>query len=276
MDYYRILGVNKNATPEEIKKAYKIKVKQHHPDRGGDAEHFKRINEAYEILSNSDKRSAYDNPSPDFNFNSSHFRNSDPFQNGFADIFAQQFGSHPRRQPKNRDIVLGANIELADVFDGKTLLMQYRLQSGKIETVEVIIPPGARHGDRIRYENLGDDGNKRFPRGDLQVKVSIKSNHTWKREDDNLLLHKTINVFDLLTGCVILIKTLDNKTVKLNIPQGTKPGTTLSITGYGLPNLNNNNLKGNLYVKISAEMPKIKDDIILQEIASIKQKIYKD
>jgi len=92
MDYYSILGVKRNASPEEIKKAYKKKVMQHHPDRGGDSDQFRKVSEAYEILSNSDKRSAYDNPNPHFNFKSDHFSNG---HNPFDDIFA-------RRTPRNR------------------------------------------------------------------------------------------------------------------------------------------------------------------------------
>ena len=276
MDYYRILGVNKNSTPEDIKKAYRKQVKQHHPDRGGDAEYFKRINEAYEILSNSDKRSAYDNPQPDFNFNSSHFRhpNSNPFQNGFADMFSQQFGFRQPNRPMNKDISLAATISLKDVLTGKNVVMQYRLGSGKIETVDVTIPPGAKNGDTIRFENLGDDSRRQFPRGNLNVRIKVQKNTEYLREGNDLVTKKTVNVFDILLGCVIIIKTLDDKSVKLKIPKAMKPGTILSIPGYGLPDLNNPRQRGKLLVQVNTEIPDIANEALLEEIQNIRNRIY--
>ena len=276
MDYYTILGVPRNATPEQIKKAYRQKAKQYHPDRpDGDSEMFKRVSEAYEILSNSDKRSAYDNPQPDFNFRSNNFRSGNPFAGSpFEDMFSHQFGFNRRQPQKNKDIVLSAKINLEEVYSGKSLIMQYRLQSGKVETVDVQIPPGAKNGDQIRFEGLGDDGLVNFRRGDLHVKISINPSDKWLREGNNLITKKSVNVFDLLLGCAIIIKTPDQKSVKLNIPKATKPGTMLSISGYGLPDLSNSRIRGNIIVQINAEIPKINDENILEEISNIRNKIY--
>ena len=267
MDYYNILGISRTASPEEIKKAYKKKVMQHHPDRGGDKETFQKVSEAYEILSNSDKRSAYDNPQPDFNFNTRN--TSNPF-----DMFSQfGFGRHPHTVRQNKDIVLKCTIDLEDVMIGKNVVMQYKLSSKEVETVNLEIPKGARHGDRVNYQGLGDNADLRLPRGNLQVIVEVKRNSIWQRDNDNLICKKTINVFDLLLGCAIMIKTIDNKRVNLNIPAGTKPGQTFSIPGYGLPNINTGR-KGNIFVKIETEIPKIQDYGIAQEIKTLRDKIY--
>lgn len=273
MDHYSILGVPRTATPEEIKQAYKKKVKEHHPDRGGDEELFKRINEAYEILSNSDKRSAYDNPNPGFSFNSQDFgQGFNPFGNNpFSDVFNQQFGFN--RTPRNRDITLAANLDLADVITGKSLIMQYKLNSSRLETVTVDVPPGAKHGDTIRYQGLGDDGNGRHPRGDLLVRIKVNKKKDWERDGNNLITRKTINVFDLMLGCAILIVTLDDKKVNLKIPKGTRPGQIFSINGYGVPDLNTRQ-RGNLYVEIQAEIPKLEDEAVLKEIETIRNKLY--
>lgn len=273
MNYYELLGVSKTATPEEIKQAYKKKVKENHPDRGGDEEAFKKITEAYEILSNSDKRSAYDNPNPGFSFNSRDFSQGfNPFGNNpFGDIFNQQFGTP--RTPRNRDITLAASIDLADCITGKSFIMQYKLNGGRLETVTVDIPPGAKHGDTIRYQGLGDDGHTGYPRGDLLVRIKINKNKHWARDGNNLITRKSINVFDLMLGCAIIVLTLDNKKVQLKIPKGTRSGQIFSITGYGVPDINTGQ-RGNLYVEIEAEIPKIDDDAIIKQIENVRNKLY--
>lgn len=271
MDYYNILGVPRNATSEDIKKAYKKQVMKHHPDRGGDAEKFRRVSEAYEILSNSDKRSAYDNPQPNFNANDfaqghNPFAGS-PFDSVFGHGFAQQ-----RRTPRNRDINLQAKIDLEDVLTGKNLIMQYQLSSGRLETVTVDVPAGAKHGDTIQYEGLGDEGNPRFPRGNLLVRIIVSKKKNWERDQDNLIVKKSVNVFDFLTGCAIIIKTLDNKQLELKIPKGTKIGTTFSIPQHGVPNMRTGQ-RGKLYVTVDAFVPVIDDDALLSRIEDIKKEL---
>ena len=267
MDYYSILGVNRNASPEEIKRAYRKQAMATHPDRGGDENKFKRVTEAYEVLSNSDKRSAYDRPNPEFNFNSQDFAHGNPFGGTpFEGMFRQ------RQTPRNRDIQIPVNVSLTDIITGNRLAVNYQLSTGRIETVTIDIPPGAKHGDQICYEGLGDEGNRNYPRGRLLVHIKVQKNRNWERDGDNLITKKMVNVFDFLTGGVIIITTLENKNVKLNIPPGTKPGTTFSITGYGIPNINTSK-RGNIYVRLEAEIPKINDSRLLEEIAALKKKI---
>jgi curved DNA-binding protein len=273
MDYYSILGVNRNATPEEIKKAYRKQAMQHHPDRGGDQEQFKRITEAYDILSSSDKKAAYDNPGPQFNFNSQHFNGQhspfggNPFDHMFGQGFAQQ-----RQTPRNRDITLQASIDFKDILTGKSLIIQYQLSTGRLETVTVDVPAGAKHGDTVRYQGLGDEGHPKYPRGDLHIKIKVDKIKGWDRDQDNLITKKVINVFDFLLGGVIIIETLDNKSLELKITQGTKPGTVFNIAGYGVPNLQTGK-RGNLYVTVDADVPKITDSDLLNRIQQLNQEI---
>ena len=273
MDYYSILGVNRNATPEEIKKAYRKLAMQHHPDRGGDQEQFKRVTEAYDILSSSDKKAAYDNPNQGFNFNSQNFHGQhNPFGGTpFDHIFGQGFRQQ-QQTPRNRDINVQANIDLVDILTGKNLIIQYQLATGRIETVTVDVPPGAKHGDTIQYQGLGDEGHPRYPRGNLLVRLKINKSRNWDRDFDNLITKKVINVFDLLLGCVIIITTLDNKQLELKIPQGTRPGTKFSIPSYGLPNMQTGK-RGIMFITIDAEMPKITNEAILDKIQQLKNEI---
>lgn len=264
MDYYSILGVGRNATPEEIKKAYRKQAMANHPDRGGDQEQFKRVTEAYEILSNSDKRNAYDNPQPNFQGRHNPFGGT-PFDHIFGQGFAQQ-------TPRNKDITLQADIDLKDTLTGKNLIIQYQLSTGRLETVNVDVPAGAKHGDTIQYQGLGEEGHPRYPRGNLHVRIRINKTKNWERDQDNLIVRKSINVFDFLTGCATIVETLDNKKIELKIPQGTQIGTTFSIPNYGIPNMRTGQ-RGKLFVIVEANVPKITDNTLLNKIEQIKKEI---
>ena len=275
MDYYSILGVARNASSEQIKKAYRKLAMTHHPDRGGDHTQFANINSAYDTLSNSDKRNAYDHPQQ-----ANPFGRQQQGQNPFAGTpfehhFQHGFGQQQQRQtPRNRDINVQADIELAEVLTGKNLIIQYQLQTGKMETVTVDVPAGAKHGDTIQYEGLGDNGHPRYPRGNLLVRIKVKKTKHWERDSDNLITKKDVNVFDLLLGCVILVTTLENKKLELKVPQGTNPGQTFNIPGYGLPNMQTGK-RGNMYITIGIDIPKITDKDVLDKIQQLKIEINK-
>lgn len=291
MDYYSTLGVSKNASDKELKQAYKKASMQHHPDRGGDEAKFKQINEAYSTLKDPQKRGMYDHQQngggQGFNFNqqqrggfeeamrqaNAQYGGGNPFAGTpFQDIFGNQ--QHPRqsRTPRNRDITLEAKIELGDVLTGKNLIIQYALSNGKLETVNVEVPAGARENDTIKYQGLGDNGDPRFPRGDLHIKIRIYKHRSWARDGDNLIAKMGTNLFDFLTGGVIIVKTLDNKEIKVSIPQGTHPGQVFNIPGYGIPNLRTGK-RGNVYITINANIPKITDTHLLDKITQLKNEL---
>jgi curved DNA-binding protein len=270
MDYYSILGVAKNASEQDIRKAYKKMSMQHHPDRGGDEEKFKQINEAYSTLKDPAKRQQYDNPQPQFNFNSSNFRGGNPFEDMFAHAFGQGFKQ--QRRPRNVDVTIAANITLLDVLKGKEVIATYRLRSGREETVNINIPPGARHGDTIRYEGLGDDSNHRFDRGNLNVRINIERDRVFDRDNDNLWTKSLVNALDLMLGCSIIVNTLDGQSIKINVPAGTKTGKTLRVPEHGLPNLDTGR-RGNMFVRVEADIPLVNDQTIINELQALRNKI---
>lgn len=274
-NFYDILGVSKQASDKELKQAYKKASMQHHPDRGGDEDTFKKINEAYSTLKDPNKRQAYDNPQPQgFNFNSQDFQNSNPFAGTpFADMFAggSPFGQQ-RRQPRNQDMRIQVNINLKEAMNGKTVIAQMQMGSGRVETLNIDIPPGAKDGDQIQYEGLGDDRHTQLPRGNLHVQIICQGINGWERKGNHLYTKKVVNLFDLLLGCVIIVHTLDNKNVKVTLPQGTNPGQTFSIPDYGFPDVNTRR-RGNLYVIIDAETPKIENESLLNKIQQLKEEI---
>jgi len=255
MDYYSILGVAKNASDQDIRKAYKKMSMQHHPDRGGNEEQFKKINEAYSTLKDPQKRAAYDNPQPQYNFNTSNM-------GGFEDIFAHAFGPGFARQqrPRNVDVNIKVALDFDEQLTGKSIIAAYRLRNGQEERVDLDIPPGVKHGDKIKYDGLGDNA---LPgrRGDLYVIVHVKNKAGWRRSNDDVIIVQKVNCLDLITGTKIKIETLSKNKIDLTIPKGTKNNTTFNIPGYGIPNIRSG-VKGNMLVTIEAEIPNLSEDKI--------------
>lgn len=262
MDYYSILGVPRTASQEEIKRAFRKLAMQHHPDKGGNEEMFKQINEAYDTLGNPQKRSQYDNPQPQFRFNHTDFYNG---MNPFADMFGFG-GGRPRR---NRDVTINIKLTLEDVIKGKQLSARYQLPSGKLRDTEIDIPPGVDNGIGIRFEGLGDDSIPGIPNGDLIVRVRIMNHPVWKREGNDLHLKLTVSIFQCMLGSSAEITTLEGKTLEMKIPRGTQPSATFSIANHGVPDINTG-IRGNIFVKLNTIVPKIDDPSILKDIERIR------
>ena len=268
MDYYSVLGVNRNASAKELKSAYKKASMQHHPDRGGDEEEFKKVNEAYSTLSDPQKRQQYDNPQPQ------------GFQGGFQgfdasnmeDIFGSMFGNGFQPRPKrhqNHDVNIQCDITLTDVYKGKGVIATFRTRSGSERTVNIDIPKGARHGDTVRYHGLGDDSIPGIPPGNLNCRIMILRHPYFDVDGFNLHTATDINVFDLMLGTATTLDIPSGKSISINIPRGTQPGQILSINGQGLPDHNTGNT-GNIYLKINGKIPKNLTEEQLEQIRKIK------
>ena len=269
MNYYEILGVNKTASSEQIKQAYKKLAKEHHPDLGGDSKKFAEINAAYDVLKDSQKRDEYD-ISLEQKYNSfSNFENFDI--NVFNDIFEHAFRDY--RVHSNKDINIVLNVSLSDVFADSTIQVNYKTSSEKNETIDVLIPAGIKTGDIIKFKGLGDDTNSKLPRGNLNIKIQVNEEPTWKRNNNDLWQKQTVNVFDLLLGCVIIITTPEGSKVKLNIPKGSAPASVFSIAKYGIPD-RVSKVRGNVYIQLETFVPNIDNIQILEQLSSIQKSIY--
>lgn len=261
-DYYLILGLDRTASQEDIKKAFRRLAMEHHPDRGGDSSQFHKINEAYETLSNETKKKEYDNPSTtNYRFNSQGSQ--------FDDVFREFFRDAYYRPTKNADLTIAATISLKDVISGKDLIASYKLKSGREETVEIKIPPGVENGNTMRYVNLGDDHLPNVPRGDLYVKIRVVSERNWERSGADLLTSINVNALDMIIGTTVTVTGLDDKAVKLTIPAGTQNGTVFGITDHGLP-LRQTSKRGRLLVKILAQIPRISDENLQSRLKDIR------
>jgi curved DNA-binding protein len=262
-DYYKTLGVDRNATTDQIKQAYRRLAAKHHPDRGGDKQSFQEIQEAYGILGDEQKKQEYDNPMPQ----GFQFRSGDPF----GDIFSQfgfGFSNHPRQRPmRNRSINFNVTITLEEILYGKTVIGNIKLPSGRDQYIEIQIPPGMCDGDSIRFQGLGDDTYQNLPKGDLIAVIREMRHNKFVRENHDLFTKAKMSIFDLLTGGTVKVETLDKKTLEVTVPPNFSLANKLCCNGQGLP-IPNNRGRGNLYVTVEIDVPVISDNdkILINQI----------
>jgi curved DNA-binding protein len=257
-DYYQILGVNRDVSPEDLKKAYRSLASKHHPDKGGDTARFQEIQAAYDVLSDPGRRAEYDNPQPQgFQFQQGGV------PPGFEDIFSHMFGGNPffgqgfgQQRPRNRTLNLQTTLTLEEAFYGKDLIASVTLPSGTEQTIEVRIPAGIQDGITLRLAGMGDDSVPGTPRGDIHLTVSISGNSKFRREGDDLHYDLQLNCIDAILGTSVEVTTIDGKTLSINIPPGTQHGSIMSVPGYGMPMMNDNRFKGRMMINLKIVIPK--------------------
>lgn len=261
MDHYQTLGVGKNADTNEIKKAYRKLASKHHPDKGGNADEFKRVQEAYDTLSDPDKRAQYDNPNPFESFGQG-FGQGSPFADIFGDIFGQQ-----RRQPtRNPDGIVDVTITLLQAYTGTDIVVN----TGYAH-LNVKIQQGIDSGTKLRLVGKGPSRFKELPPGDLIVRVHIDIPADWGREGRHLFKRFNINAIDAMTGCEVMVSHLDGKRYNLVIPPGTSPGNKLRMKNLGMVHPQSTIL-GDLYIIIDLDVPAITDEEDKKTLNKIKDK----
>ena len=186
-DYYQTLGVEKSATEDEIKKAFRGLASKHHPDKGGDTAKFQEIQEAYGVLSDPQKRSEHDNPRPqanNFHGFAGDFESMFGHGSPFGDIFG--FRNQPQRQ-QNRTLQLQTVITLEEAFNGKEMVASLKLPSGRDQTLSINIPRGIHGNQTLRLNGMGDDSIPNVPRGDIMLNVQIAQHNMYERQGDDLI-----------------------------------------------------------------------------------------
>ena len=272
MDYYKTLGVERNSTPDEIKKAYRKLASQYHPDKGGDTAKFQEIQKAYETLSDPQKKQQYDNPNPfnghgqqgfHFNFNGAGPAGFGFHSQGFDinDLFGQMFGQrgNPFGHHFQQTFKTTIWISLEQVYTGGEQILQIQGQGGP-QTIKVQIPKGIDNGAQLRYDNL-------IPGGVLIVEFRIHVHPKFDRQGQDLISYHRISVLDLIVGTKFDFITISGKSFEVQIKPGTQPDTTLRISGQGLPHMDQQG-NGDQLILIKPFIPDNIDQSVVEAIKS--------
>jgi DnaJ-class molecular chaperone len=274
-DYYKILGVERSATADDIKKAFRKIAHQYHPDKGGGEEaskKFKEASEAYSVLSDEKKRQQYDTFGQagtgsgsgfsgfqggqgfggfDFSQFSQGFNgaNGQAFEFDLGDIFSEFFGGG-RRPRKGRNITVDIELSFKDAVFG----VEREISIGK-EKISVKIPPGIDNGQGLRVSGKGEEGEA--GRGDLIIRIWVKEHPHFRRENYNLVMELETKLTTALVGGTANIDTLDG-VVEMKIPAGTSTGDVLRIKGKGVPMSDQgiSGKRGDILVVVKVNIPR--------------------
>lgn len=263
-DYFSVLGVHRDASDDDIKRAYRTLAMKHHPDRGGDQAKFQEIQEAYEVLSNPQKRAEW------------HSRQHGPFANspgGFSfnfgfpggpgmdinEIFRSFHGSDPftvfnQRQRKNRDLRVSIELELASTLEKQVKHISVQHLNGHRETVTVEIPRGITGAMQIKYAGQGDKSNPDWPPGDLYIEFRVKPDPRFSIEGLDLIHVIKLNCIEAIVGTSLKIESLDGTILNWSVPVGTQHGARFRIPHHGLWAVDQP-FKGNLIVQVELVVP---------------------
>lgn len=273
-DYYKILGVERSASQDEIKKAYRKLAVKYHPDKNPDdkvaEEKFKEISEAYQVLGNADSRKKYDELGANWkqyeNAGFSGFGGGQGFSaSGFSDFFDMFFGgqgtgggfdirdfmSNGRRSSrpsKGNDLNANISMTLMEAYQGSQRMLDL---NGN--TIKITIKPGVRDGQVLRIKGKGNPGRNGGDNGDLLIKVSIINDHVYQRDGDDLIRNINIDIYTAILGGKITVNTLKGD-VNVPIKPQTQNNSVLRLKGLGMPHYGKEGA-GALLLKVQLLLP---------------------
>ncbi len=281
-DFYKVLGVDKKATADEIKKKYRSLARDLHPDKNqGDAareEKFKAVSEAYDILSDSKKRAEYDEarsmferggfraPTGGGNFQGGDF--SDLFGGGNPqDIFANLFGGGGRRGPrKGSDLQTEATITFKESVFGTTLDLKLNIDGTGSQTISARVPAGVNDGAKIRVKGKGAPGEAGS--GDLFIELNVKPHAIFSRKGENLTLTLPVTFAEAALGADLKVPTLAGDDVTVRLAAGTPTGRVLRVKGRGIKK---GAVTGDLLITIEVQVPRALEGKALEAIKTFAQ-----
>jgi curved DNA-binding protein len=308
-DYYAILNVSRDASTEDIRKAYRKLARKYHPDVNPNnkeaEERFKEINEAHEVLTDPEKRRRYDQFGHSWQqyqqaggapggFDWSQWTASgaqgggrgtyteyvdlnDLFGEGsFSDFFHNLFGGGAARGAGpstlargGRDIEQPVEVSLLEAHDGTVRV----LQTGN-RRLEVKIPPGVRTGSRVRVAGEGEPGVGGAPAGDLYLVIQVREHPEFRREGDNLHLRLPVDLYTMVLGGEVTLHTLKGQRLALTIPPETQAGRVFRLRGQGMPRLRAPEERGDLLVEVTPAIPQAlteREQELFRQLAELRR-----
>ena len=272
-DFYKVLGVDKKAAADEIKKRYRALARDLHPDKTkGDAakeEKFKAVSEAYEILSDAKKRAEYDEARSLFErggFQGGDFH--DVFGGGNPqDIFANLFGNAARRGPrKGQDLQTEATITFRESVFGTTLDLRLATDRGQAQNISARVPTGVNDGAKIRVKGKGAQGEA--GPGDLFIQLHVKPHPIFSRKGENLTITLPVTFAEAALGADIKVPTMAGDDVTVRIAPGTPNGRTLRVKGRGIVK---GSTTGDLLVTVEVQVPQRVDGKALDALKTFAE-----
>lgn len=268
-DYYEVLGISKNASEQEIKKAFRKLAMEYHPDRNKSPEaeeKFKEVNEAYEVLSDENKKAKYDQ------FGHAAFDQSQGFGGagfegfdfggfgGFGDIFESFFGQQTRGPRKGADLQAQIWVSFEESMTGKVIHQKIDKHDGtkwtRVDT-EVKVPAGIRDGQSIALRGYGQPGRNGGPNGDLFVQIRVKEHKHFHREQNDIHIEIPVSAFAIINEESIDVPTPWGFTM-LNLKSNISSGDTFVIHEHGAPSISTGK-KGDLIVHVKIYIPQMSD-----------------
>jgi curved DNA-binding protein len=248
-DPYQTLGVDRGASAEDVKRAYRRLAAQHHPDRGGDTARFQEIQQAYDAITN--PRPDQAQPQPGTNpFGPGGFGFGFAFDD-FFNMFQQQ------TQQRRNHVRMTLWIDLRDVAQGGRRTVSLGTHLG-VQNVEIEVPRGINDGDAVQYTGLGPNGM------DLVVEYRIRPDNTWQRQGLNVMCERNLVIWDLILGVQLQLTDLLGQRLEAQVPPMTQPGTMLRLRGRGLNDRTGN--VGDCLIRINTELPIHIDPALIEAI----------
>ena len=273
-DFYKILGVSKTASADEIKKKYRSLARELHPDKTkGDAkleEKFKAVSEAYDILSDPKKRAEYDEARSLFERGGMPRGGGGPgpFQGeDFGDLFSNLFGGGRRGPRKGQDLQTEATINFREAVQGTTLELRLNTDGRNSQNVSARVPAGVNDGAKIRVKGKGAPGEA--GPGDLFIYLHVRPHPIFGRKGENLTLDLPVTFAEAALGADVKVPTLEGNEVTLRIAPGTQNGRVLRVKGKGV---NKGGATGDLLVTIDVQVPRVLDgkaEKLIKEFAEV-------
>ena len=256
MDHYSTLGINRDASADDVKKAYRKLASQHHPDKGGDKTTFQNIQAAYDVLGDAQKRAEYDQPQHHHggvNFNVGGFDFSHMFN-----MFGQQFGQDFRQQRHHSHPTrMSLWVTLQDVAEGGRRPVTVGTSHGTMN-IDIEIPLGINDGDNVQYAGIGPNGT------DLVVNFRIHPNPKWQRNGLTLTTEHQVSIWDCLVGGETEVRDILGNRFILSIPQLTQPNSLLRLKGRGLRS--REGTVGDMIIRIVPKFPTKLDAELAEQI----------